>query len=220
MLPIENAMADPSRVSTVIFISMGVYCLVMLLVAIVPVVTFSEITQGSLTAELGHRFREPDDRPWVAAMNLLVTLAVVLTYPVQFYPCIEVIEARCGVGAGLGAASRRRDEERQRALGGAAAPSGEGITDGLLVGLLKSVPDAGTRAASDGSGRDRQLQAAALPSHRAVLCKRVAIRCACVAATMAVAAAVPNLGEPNALSPAAEDRLKVFTSKAPAGLQA
>ena len=218
-------MADPSRVSTVIFISMGVYCLVMLLVAMIPVVAFSEITQGSLTAELGHRFREPDDRPWVAAMNLLVTLAVILTYPVQFYPCIEVIEARCGVGAGLGAASRRRDEERQRALGGAAAPSGEGITDGLLVGLLKSVPDAGTRAASDGSGRDRQLQAAAaaaaaLPSHRAVLCKRVAIRCACVAATMAVAAAVPNLGEPNALSPAAEGRLKAVTSQAPAGLQA
>ena len=216
MLPIENAMADPSRVSAVIFISMGVYCLVMLLVAIIPVVTFSEITQGSLTAELGHRFREPDDRPWVAAMNLLVTIAVILTYPVQFYPCIEVIEARCGVGAGLGAASRRRDEERQRALGGAA----EGITDGLLVGLLKSVPDAGTRAASDGSARDRQLQAAALPSHRAVLCKRVAIRCACVAATMAVAAAVPNLGKPNALSPAAEGRLKAVTSQAPAGLQA
>ena len=43
------------------------------------------------------RFTEASDRPWICGMNLLVTVAVVLTYPVQFYPAIEIIEKKLGL---------------------------------------------------------------------------------------------------------------------------
>jgi hypothetical protein len=104
VLPVENAMAEPARITTVLAAAMSVYCAVMLAVGLLPVVGFGPLGQGSLTAELGVRFRGRGDRVWITLMNALVTAAVTLTFPVQFYSAIEIIERRLGL-AGAGAAS-------------------------------------------------------------------------------------------------------------------
>lgn len=201
VLPIENTLQDRTRMSEVLFVAMGAYCFVMLVVALLPVVAFGTITEGSLTAELGHRFKDDDDRPWIVLMNLLVTAAVVLTYPVQFYPVIEVIEKACGVGAGEGSASKQRGM-------GSSSSSSAGLSDDMLASLLGSVPD--------GQGQERTLGHAvqqrpaprlrgsvqestveslgSAASHSTVVCKRVVIRFLVVACTLLVAAAVPKLG--------------------------
>lgn len=209
VLPIENNLQDRSRMSEVLFAAMGAYCAVMLVVALLPVVAFGTITEGSLTAELGRRFTDDDNRPWIVLMNLLVTTAVVLTYPVQFYPVIEVIERACGVGAGEGSASKQRE------TGSSSSPSG-GLSDDMLAHLLNSVPDvqgpAGADQRSLGSAGQRRpaprmrgslqessagsqaSRSSGTASHRAVLWRRILIRFGVVACTLLVAAAVPKLG--------------------------
>ena len=47
------------------------------LVAMLPVVAFGRITEGSLTAELGIRYTGEDDRVTVIVMNMLVRSAAV-----------------------------------------------------------------------------------------------------------------------------------------------
>jgi hypothetical protein len=64
----------------------------MYLVALAPVVAYGDIHAGMLPAELARRHPEAPDKVWIISMNLLVTLAVTLTFPVQFYPAIEVLE--------------------------------------------------------------------------------------------------------------------------------
>ncbi len=203
VLPIENTLQDRTRMSEVLFVAMSAYCVVMLVVALLPVVAFGTITEGSLTAELGHRFKNDDDRPWVVLMNLLVTVAVVLTYPVQFYPVIEVIERTCGVGAGEGSASKQRGM-------GSISRSSAGLSDDMLADLLSSVPERQVNTIQHTLGSAGQRQPAprmrgsvqesaaegegSAASHGTVLCKRILIRFGVVACTLLVAAAVPKLG--------------------------
>ena len=213
VLPIENSMLDRSKATRMLLTAMGIYCAVMLLVALLPVVVFGTITEGSLTAELGRRFKDSSDQPWIVLMNLLVTVAVILTYPVQFYPAIAVIEGAFGVGPGEGGASRQREAD-----GG----SGAGLSDDLLTKLLDSVPDVQDQAdtaqrtlgsagqpapprmrgsvqesepnAGGATGSSSSGSTAGAQSHQSVLCKRMLLRCALVACTLLVAAAIPKLG--------------------------
>ena len=49
-----------------------------------------EITNGSITAELGHRTQNHV----LNFLNLLIAVAVGLTYPLQAYAAIEVLERK------------------------------------------------------------------------------------------------------------------------------
>ena len=118
------------------------------LVAILPVVAFGSITEGSLTAELGVRYTGAGDRVTVIAMNLLVVAAVTLTFPVQFYPAIEVIETRLGMRGDAQGALRLR---RQR---GAGRSEHQGVGGYALVGSSDAEDDAGDRD----SGRYRDTE--------------------------------------------------------------
>ena len=83
VLPIENSMRRPQDVGTVLGVSMGIYCVLMQLAGLLPLLALGTISKGSLTAELGDRFTSDGDIPLIVSMNALVTLAVVLTYPIQ-----------------------------------------------------------------------------------------------------------------------------------------
>lgn len=63
--------------------------------------SYGEITSGSITAELAHR----TDNPIIGLCNVMMAAAVLLTYPIQAYPAIEVFERKLGIrGDGGGAA--------------------------------------------------------------------------------------------------------------------
>lgn len=166
VLPIENTMAEARKVKRVILQSMSGYCVIMIMVGVLPVLSFGGIQEGSLIDELGHRLTEAEGQRWVIVADLLVVIAVVLTYPVQLYPACEIVERYCGIGAGTGASTRLCEE--------------------LSMSLACSPVVA--------SGVGGQCVARRSLSHRAVIVLRLAVRSGCVLGTLIVASAVPDVG--------------------------
>jgi amino acid permease len=68
----------------IFFMSVGLFCYL----------SFSSITSSSITAAIGTYYQGT----LVKAVNLLVAVAVGLTYPVQFYAAVEVLEDHVGLG--------------------------------------------------------------------------------------------------------------------------
>ena len=54
-------------------------------VAMLPVVAFGTITEGSLTAELGVRYTSEEDQVTVIVMNMLVRTTCTLWIPAEFF---------------------------------------------------------------------------------------------------------------------------------------
>ena len=88
VLPVENALARPERMLAVLYAGMGVVSFMYVSVAVFAFTAFPSITSGSVTAAMASYF----DGPVVAATNVLVSLAVVLTFPVQLLPAIQILE--------------------------------------------------------------------------------------------------------------------------------
>ena len=159
VLPIENTMRRPEKVRAVINSSMACYCGLMYVVALLPVVAFGRIREGSLTAELGWRFTEQSDRVMIVGMNLAVTLAVILTFPVQFYPVIEVIEKALHLAGGdLDDAGLRRDgayaalQDGEQEEGEEEAGEGEGRPGRHSGGGVSPRAGGGADGGVDGDG--------------------------------------------------------------------
>eukprot|EP01044_Picomonas_judraskeda_P032353 COSAG03_NODE_12469_length_546_cov_0.914989_1_plen_181_part_11 len=83
-------------------------------------------------------------------MNLLVVAAVTLTFPVQFYPAIEVIETRLGMRGDAQGAFRRQH--------GAGRGEHQGVGGYALVGSSDAEDDAGDRDRGRDSDRDRDTE--------------------------------------------------------------
>ena len=67
---------------------------VFMLIGVLSYISFSPIDSGSMTAVLREFYVG-----WpVDSINVMVALAVLLTYPLQFFAAIEVIEEYCGIG--------------------------------------------------------------------------------------------------------------------------
>ncbi|EGZ22032.1 hypothetical protein PHYSODRAFT_488347 [Phytophthora sojae] len=88
VLPIQNAMAEPERFSRVLAICMLSILVLFLFIGEVPTIAFGRIDNGSMTAVL-HDYCEG----WLVTMaNVALAFACTLSFPIQFYPAIDVLE--------------------------------------------------------------------------------------------------------------------------------
>lgn len=101
MIPMESAMLQPAKFPKVmnasmsnvafVFVAFGVYCLVGLQ-GVIPDGSISASLEGRVPVAL------------LDACNAVLALAVLVTYPLQFYPAIEIVDVHLGErGVGRGA---------------------------------------------------------------------------------------------------------------------
>jgi proton-coupled amino acid transporter len=91
ILPVEGAMAKPRQFKKVFWGSMAVVAVVFCAVASFSVYIFGKVTNGSITAYLLEREDDDGDRSMLILANTAVSISVLLTYPLQLFPCLELI---------------------------------------------------------------------------------------------------------------------------------
>uniref|UniRef100_A0A7S3L0B0 Amino acid transporter transmembrane domain-containing protein n=1 Tax=Amphora coffeiformis TaxID=265554 RepID=A0A7S3L0B0_9STRA len=87
-------MKYPSHFDFVFWLSMALVALCLASVAIVSVVCFGNVTNGSLTAFLLDNYQDGTNNritEWIMFANTTVSLSVLLTYPLTMYPAIELL---------------------------------------------------------------------------------------------------------------------------------
>jgi amino acid permease len=94
ILPVESSMRHPTLEFRSAFgCSMVVVTIVMCGMAGCSVLVFGEVTNGSITAFLLDEYG--DDDPAIASKtvlsNLLITLSIIVSYPLMLYPAVELI---------------------------------------------------------------------------------------------------------------------------------
>jgi len=95
VLPIREAMREPHRFNTVIFICMGTATFALLLTGASAYAAFGEDTATFVTLNL--------TGPLGLCVRGVFSLSVVLTYPLQLYPTMQALEDRLGLSAPPGA---------------------------------------------------------------------------------------------------------------------
>jgi len=94
ILPVESSMRHPTlRFKSAFGCSMALVTLLLAGMAGLGVLAFGEVSNGSITAFLLERFGATDPRiaSWAVLSNLLVTLSIVFTFPIQLYPAVELL---------------------------------------------------------------------------------------------------------------------------------
>lgn len=110
ILPIQNEMLNPHLFPRVLASCMLVILVLFLFIGQVPTLAFGRITNGSMTAVL-HEFCEG----WLVTMaNVLLAFACLLSFPIQFYPAVDVLEKVMNKrrGTDSGKDTRRRESLR------------------------------------------------------------------------------------------------------------
>ncbi|GLE09580.1 hypothetical protein PINS_up021308 [Pythium insidiosum] len=88
ILPIQNEMRQPELFPRVLVMCMLAILVLFLFIGEVPTIAFGRITNGSMTAVL-HEYCEG----WLVTMaNVLLAFACLLSFPIQFYPAVDVLE--------------------------------------------------------------------------------------------------------------------------------
>ncbi|OWZ18423.1 Amino Acid/Auxin Permease [Phytophthora megakarya] len=84
----SNAMTEPERFPRILAICMLAILVLFLFIGEVPTIAFGRIDNGSMTAVL-HEYCEG----WLVTMaNVALAFACTLSFPIQFYPAIDVLE--------------------------------------------------------------------------------------------------------------------------------
>ena len=92
ILPVESAMRNPQHFAPVFCASMAVVALILATVAVVCVYAFGNVTSGSVTAFLLAQYKDDDSvTTWIMIANTAVSLSVLLTYPLQLFPALELL---------------------------------------------------------------------------------------------------------------------------------
>lgn len=92
ILPIESSMREPEHFGLVFWGTMTLIAGILAGFASINVIAFGNVTNGSITAFLLDAYKdEPSITFWVMAANTAVTLSVLLTYPLQLFPALELI---------------------------------------------------------------------------------------------------------------------------------
>jgi proton-coupled amino acid transporter len=92
VLPLESAMKEPHHFKRVFVMSMAVNALILASLASICVLTFGEVTNGSVTAFLLEAYQEDESIIfWLMMANTAVSLSVLVTYPLQMYPALELL---------------------------------------------------------------------------------------------------------------------------------
>ncbi|KAJ0392293.1 hypothetical protein P43SY_005148 [Pythium insidiosum] len=88
ILPIQNEMRQPELFPRVLAMCMLAILVLFVFIGEVPTIAFGRITNGSMTAVL-HEYCEG----WLVTMaNILLAFACLLSFPIQFYPAVDVLE--------------------------------------------------------------------------------------------------------------------------------
>ena len=90
ILPIETSMANKEKFGHVFSAAMTASAVIFALVASLCVMAFGSVSSGSITAFLVEK-AEGDDLTLLYAANTLVSVAVLLTYPLQLFPSYELV---------------------------------------------------------------------------------------------------------------------------------
>jgi len=90
ILSIHESMAEPSEFVGVVRQAGLVVLACFFMTGLICYIAFGDINNGSITAELGHRTQNHV----LNFLNLLIAVAVGLTYPLQAYAAIEVLERK------------------------------------------------------------------------------------------------------------------------------
>jgi len=92
ILPIESAMKQPKHFGPTFAGAMFLVALVMAVFGSFCVYAFGNVTNGSVTAFLIHHYQsDPSLRWWLLVANATISLSVLLTYPLQLFPAVELI---------------------------------------------------------------------------------------------------------------------------------
>jgi amino acid permease len=93
ILPIESSMARPGKFGSVFGSAMCVTAVIFCLVAGLCVSAFGPVTNGSVTAFLLEVYADDnEDIKWILlAANAAVSLSVLVTFPLQLFPCLELM---------------------------------------------------------------------------------------------------------------------------------
>jgi proton-coupled amino acid transporter len=92
ILPVESAMAQPQTFHIPFVLAMMCVALILASFAILCVLAFGKVTNASITAFLLHEYpKDPDISWWIMVANIAVSGSVLLTYPIQLFPALELV---------------------------------------------------------------------------------------------------------------------------------
>jgi proton-coupled amino acid transporter len=84
-------MKSPRHFGKVFWVAMATVCLVFWVVAGCAVIVYGDVDNGSITAYILKNFT--DHRDMILIANTFVSVSVLLTYPLQLFPCSELVGA-------------------------------------------------------------------------------------------------------------------------------
>jgi len=93
ILPIESAMKEPKKFGPTFVASMSLVSFVLATFSCCCVLAFGEVTNGSVTAFLIEHYQhtEVDLMWWLFLANTAISFSVLLTYPLQLFPAVELL---------------------------------------------------------------------------------------------------------------------------------
>ncbi|KAK7248276.1 amino acid transmembrane transporter [Aureococcus anophagefferens] len=113
LVQMANALSEPKRADELVRSAVTAVLAVYVVTAFLGGYAFDKPRNPLTLSVLDH---EPG--PPAVAVNVLVCVAVVLTYPLQFYPAIVALERIAGVGPGARAPHGKRAKRRRPSGGG------------------------------------------------------------------------------------------------------
>lgn len=87
VMPVENGMRRPQYFPNIMFLGMGTLSLLFISVGALASLAFPDIGTGSVTAFLV----DQNSYWWFQFVNVAVSVAVFLTFPLQLFPAVEVV---------------------------------------------------------------------------------------------------------------------------------
>lgn len=92
ILPVESSMLDPKNFKIPFVAAMASVACILVSFALVCVLAFGYVDNGSVTAFLIRAYPDdPDVTWWVMVANASVSLSVLLTYPLQLLPALQLL---------------------------------------------------------------------------------------------------------------------------------
>lgn len=92
ILPVESSMQYPRQFFGVFSAAMASSAGIFATVAVASVLAFGHVTDGSITAFLLEKYADNAGiQGWLLAANAAVSLSVLVTYPLQLFPCLELL---------------------------------------------------------------------------------------------------------------------------------
>mmetsp|Transcript_22577 Transcript_22577/g.39632 ORF Transcript_22577/g.39632 Transcript_22577/m.39632 type:complete len:706 (-) Transcript_22577:39-2156(-) len=92
ILPVESAMKEPKGFQSAFCISMSVVTMLLCGMAGLSILAFGDVTNGSITAFLLEEYKDDEQMKfWLMMSNLLVSLSIIFTYPLQLFPAVELV---------------------------------------------------------------------------------------------------------------------------------